>query len=524
MKRLLLGLGLVVALCAQVGFNLPGWPPVQPTVASGPPTFTSVDGPYFVAATGCSDANNGLSSGSPWCSLNHAVNCGDVIIFAAGTYTTAFSTFGTVSNCPSTTGGIDGSGGVYFAIAVCGGADLEACKINTSSLSFDMTKNNWAVEGMKVNNSGAARAFTAHETTGTNIIHDFAWVNNVIVNSNQAIGTNDDNASNHNTNDGIDYMFAVGNIAQNAAQDSICLAAIDFVAPAQSDTNAGTHLYGYGNFAIANNTSATCASDMESFMLDTPDAHGFSQQLVIANNISVKATRNCVQLFGQNFHTITPTIKVYNNTCFADLTNVGTDGADGSVNLNMAGGIGNSWPTTIQNNIAQTNSATSNGHPIYAGVFGGGLWSSLTIGGTGNENIFKGLNTTCPGGASCDAGHNVAAFNSNGFGTNTYIDAGFNNTTDLLANWLGAPTCTGFITTTECMGYDPNTATLTSNTVIYDLVPTSTGTAGKGYQLPSTTCAANSDYPTKLKGIVVLHWDGTKITERPDLVTKPCNL
>lgn len=524
MKRLLLGLGLVVALCAQVGFNLPGWPPVQPTVASGPPTFTSVDGPYFVAATGCSDANNGLSSGSPWCSLNHAVNCGDVVIFAAGTYTNQFNNFGTVSNCPSTTGGIDGAGGVYFAIALCGGTDLEACKFNNTGAEglFELKKSNWAVEGMKIVSSGGNRAFDFHETTGTAVIHDFAVVNNVVSNSKQAFGFDDDGSANHNAGNGLDYAFVIGNLVQNAALDTICLAAIDFVAPGEWDTVAGTHLYAYGNIAIANNTSATCTSDMESYMLDTPDAHAYNQQVVFANNISVKATRPALQLTGQNLHTITPTVKIYNNTFFADMTNVGTDCCDGEINLGASGNP--TWTVTIQNNIGQTNAATSNGHSIFAATFGGSTWSNLTVGGSGTQNFFKASASACPGGASCDSGHNVAAFNSNTFGTNTYVDAGFNNTTDLLANWLGVPSCTGFITVTQCMGYDPNTATLTSNTVIYDLVPTSTGTSGKGYQLPSTTCAANSDYPSRLKGIVVLHWDGTKITERPDLVSKPCNL
>ena len=41
-------------------------------------------------------------------------------------------------------------------------------------------------------------------------------------------------------------------IAQNSAQDPICLAAIDVVGPGVYDTNAGTHYFVYGNFSYAN--------------------------------------------------------------------------------------------------------------------------------------------------------------------------------------------------------------------------------------------------------------------------------
>jgi hypothetical protein len=74
------------------------------------------------------------------------------------------------------------------------------------------------------------------------------------------------------------------------------------------------------------------------------------------------------------------------------------------------------------------------------------------------------------------------------------------------------------------MGWNAATRKLTTPSVISDLVPTAGGTSGKGFQLPSVTCAANSDYPTWLKGIVYLHWNGSSITENSDLVTKPCKM
>ena len=72
------------------------------------------------------------------------------------------------------------------------------------------------------------------------------------------------------------------------------------------------------------------------------------------------------------------------------------------------------------------------------------------------------------------------------------------------------------------MGYLPGI--LDTPSIISDLMPTAVGAVGKGYQLPSSACSPNSLYPTWLKGVVYLHWDGTNITERGGLVSKPCGL
>jgi len=81
------------------------------------------------------------------------------------------------------------------------------------------------------------------------------------------------------------------------------------------------------------------------------------------------------------------------------------------------------------------------------------------------------------------------------------------------------------------MGWNAGTKTLTTPSIISDLIATAIGSApyysdvaGIGYQLPSTTCSSNADYPTWLKGIVYLQWNGTSITENVGLVTTPCGL
>ncbi len=127
-------------------------------------TFTPLH-TYFMAASGCSDANAGTSAGSPWCTPNHPVVCGDVIVAAAGNYNGDLGTWGTVSGCPSTTGGIDGTGGIYEAVLLCGGAGLgtsNGCFIDCAVAAcngqpgagpragININGNNWAAEGFTI--------------------------------------------------------------------------------------------------------------------------------------------------------------------------------------------------------------------------------------------------------------------------------------------------------------------------------------------------------------------------------------
>ena len=55
-----------------------------PVTASGSVPFVALH-TYYMSPTG-SDSNNGLTAATAWATPNHAVNCGDVIIAAAGSY------------------------------------------------------------------------------------------------------------------------------------------------------------------------------------------------------------------------------------------------------------------------------------------------------------------------------------------------------------------------------------------------------------------------------------------------------
>jgi hypothetical protein len=489
---------------------------------------------YFMAPTAAAaagnDSNSGNSPSSPWATPNHALNCGDVIIAAAGTYTVGFNNWGKVSNCPSVRDGIDGRGGVYFSILLCGGGDLESCKMDVSAQvccrdAFGVNADNWAIEGWKAT-AGVSDAYIMEAAaTGTTQLHHIAFINDIAYNSQMGF-QEDDGALNHNVpGNGVDYYAFIGDIAQNAAQSGYCVAGINAVGPSQWDTNPGTHILIMGNFSYDNINVANCPqSDGEDFMLDTFDAHGYSAQAVWSNNIGFDATRTCWQLTQQNIRVSTPTLKVYNNTCYGDLRNVGSDSADGEINFGSTlGGSSIAWSISLSNNLAQTNAASNSGRPIYGAVIGGTHWTSFMDSG----NFLNGSATSCAG-VSCNsssAPFSTAYFNGNNpSGSDTYLSPGYTNVSDLMTNRTGTPTCTGFATTTACMGWSANTCTLATPSVISDLVPTASGTGGKGYQLPSLTCAPNSDYPTWLKGVVYLQWNGTTITENAGLVNKPCGL
>ena len=528
-----------------------GWQAgTTPPPPSGPTAFTPLH-TYFMSPTG-SDANNGLDAAHPWATPNHAVVCGDVIIAATGTYggSTFGATFQQPTNCPSTTGGIDGSGGIYFAIVLCGGTDIgstNGCVIsgagNTdgfASMSIDDGISNWAAEGFYFDtgctNTGSpgncSRSFGWRNCNGTKA-HHLALINSITVNSQQAWGPNDCGNSHGVAIDFVDYDAAVGNLIYNSAlngdyQGGICVGAIDFVSQGNWDTAAGTHGYMYNNYGIKNQSPA-CATQYDGHFLymDTPESHLFTQLMVFANNLGYLSTRGCITLTSSGEATPGPTVKIYNNTCFNDVVNA-NDTQFGDIETNSGNDTSEWVSVTLSNNISQNTVVTNSGGAAPYAVASAGKITTLTVGGTGTENVLKSAQSSCISGGpvDCDPGNNVAygVYVGPVFppGSNFYVDPVFTNTTDLLANHVTAPNCTGFTNTTACMGWNANTSVLTTPSVISDLTAGCAQCAGKGFQRPSTTCAANADFPTWLKGIVYLHWTGSAIEQRHDLATTPC--
>ena len=240
-----------------------GWNSTQ----TGVYNFTALH-TYYLSPTG-SDAANGLTTATAWASPNHAVQCGDVIIAQPGNYTPAYSPFGsgswgTVSTCPSTSGGIDGNGGVYFATLLCGGTDVMSCNIQNSLSGepFRVDKSNWAVEGFYAKNALASTCFSAVSST-TTTIHHVAFINDIGIGCQlAAIDTYSyqATASCGLLCGGVDQTAIVGAIAFNAASgSSVCGSGISIIPFPGPDTSAGTHVYLSGVYSY-NNVNGFCGS------------------------------------------------------------------------------------------------------------------------------------------------------------------------------------------------------------------------------------------------------------------------
>lgn len=483
----------------------------------------------FMNASGNDSCNGtsaslGSSGNCAWLTPNHAMNCGEVIVAAPGTYTAGagFQSFGTVSNCPSTTGGIDGLGGIWFASMVCAG-NVGTCIVSKGSnigFAYNVQSSNWAIEGWMATTStnlGAPAGFAANGNPTK--VHHVIFVNDMAVSVGIGFSGQDDGTT-HDVPGaaGFDYYANIGNIAQNAEQWTGCTAQIAGAGPATftSITYSGTHIFFYGNFSY-NTGSNGCGSDEEAFMFDTWDAHQFIAQSVMLNNLGWSAQRMGIQKFNQNFNSLTGGHDYFlQNTMFnANLAN----GAFGEINIQQSN---NSSPSiTVDSNVLLGTQSTSCALSVGGDVtFAPAWYANVVAGRTGVENV---LFSTGGGQGHCYYDNYTGASDVN-FTTNPT----FSNTADLLTNRSGAPNCTTFINTTKCMGYDPATSTLTTLSPIGDLVPSCSNCGGKGYQLPSTTCVTSGNvstyYPTWLKGVVYLQWNGSSLTENSDLVSKPCGL
>ena len=197
------------------------------------------------------DANNGTSPSTPWASAKHngVLVCGDVIIAKAGFYNSAlFDTnsagvqlWGTVSGCPSNTGGIDGGGGIYFAVLHC--ETFDACKINASTAyAMTVSNSNWLVDGFEATNTnnGTGTCFIAQPSSVGNISFD-AFINVVAIHcplTGVSLGAYPNQA-----NSG-DEFAAVGVVSYDgSASAAECGSAFGLLAPINVTAMAGTHIY-----------------------------------------------------------------------------------------------------------------------------------------------------------------------------------------------------------------------------------------------------------------------------------------
>lgn len=539
---------------------------------SGDVTFTlpTGDSLHFITTSGNggSDVNDGLAptvggGHGPWLTPNHALHCGDVILAQGASnydFTNFSSNFGAVTNCPSTTGGIDGNGGIYFVTLLCAGSSVGDCGIPPSgcaganAAAMNINANNWAVEGWKVSlgykpdpSPCTGFGIAVDTSAGPGVLHHIAMINNIAT-FNASGFTANSMGANAGSGFGVDYWAIVGNIAQDSAGrcDGFYDAAIDVIGTKNFDTVAGTHYLVDGNFSYNNQQgkgsgSTVCpssgASDGESYMFDTLDALSTSNKIVFRNNFGVLSERFGLQIFYQALSVTSLPLFVYNNTLFASMAESNSTPATmstfGDYDIQSTG-ASLPWVISVYNNIAKENWAngtTGTGDNTYALMIGGN-YTTTTIGNTGSnpsgsENIFKGKMTSCTA-SFCDGGNNAASFGTSGnLGVNTYTDPLFNNESDLLTNRIGPPNCSGFTNTAACLGWNYRTQTATNPSFIYDLIPNCASCSGKGVQLPKAACeTSDSDYPSWLKGINYMtasgYTLGATITVHLGLSNRPC--
>jgi hypothetical protein len=480
---------------------------------------------YYVSPTG-NDNNNGTSAASAWATPNHAVDCGDAIIAAPGTYNNGqfgTSQWGAVSNCPSTSGGIDGAGGIYFAVLLCGGSDLTSCTVDGGSVeAFRVDSSNWAVEGFAATQAATANQggfavgcyAATSETSATQ--HHIAFIND-IASGCDAAGF--DTYSFTGPGGGVDQSALVGAIAYNAAPSQggggICGSGISLIPINGSDTSAGAHIFVAGAFSYDNVNApvgAGCNTDGEGLIFDSWGVQPYTYQAVAEQNMFWGNGGPGFEAFPQgNFTTDDEaTIVVFDNTSYGNYQDPKHVGA-GDLFLNQV------YPTTasytLTDNIFEATMATSASGNVYGAaidcrndcpasvldVHGNYIWNSHAP------------TTTAAGGMNTQAfysGNDQGA--SFPWGANTYGDPGFVNPGALPTT---APSCAGYATTTACMAAAGVAANMTP----------SGGAAGKGYHAPGA-CTADPYYPAWLKGVVYLTASASGLTENPGLITKPCDL
>jgi hypothetical protein len=265
-------------------------------IAASPtnPTFTALQ-TFFIAPPTASPAGNDSNPGTlaePWATPKHSVNCGAVIIVEAGSYTTQFGAgnWGAVSNCPSTSGGIDGTGGIFAAAVVCAGPSMESCPINGgNNEAVRIDASNWAIEGFTGTSApvtGTACYSGSSSVTSTTSLHHILFVNDMAVEC--AHDGFDTFPFFQDTGSGsVDQTAVIGVVAFGAGQNNaFCNSGVSMIPTDGPDTSAGTHVFNAGIFSY-HNIDNPCSGFPDSAVTATTGTPGtfHSGSLYTANEI-----------------------------------------------------------------------------------------------------------------------------------------------------------------------------------------------------------------------------------------------
>jgi hypothetical protein len=416
---------------------------------------------YYLSPSG-NDSNSGTATG-PWLSPNHALNCGDVIIAAAGSYNNAnFYTgkWGAV-NCPAKNN---------VAWLTC--ATFDACKIYaTTNQGMWVDESYWGVQGWEVSTSAANSYGTCFlvspKYANPVTIHHIIFANDVANGCAQGgfISVNRGYA-------GVDYFNVLGSVAYNAALGSgSCASGISVFEPVQSDTAQTTHIYIAGNISYANMDPKTCnggsPTDGDGIIFDQFDGSeeglpAYWSQAVATSNLVVGNGGRGVEVNNDQAGPYYATIWLNQNTVWGN-------SADPNQTWLGCGEISVVTSRTVHmyGNLVSTKSATGcGGNAIYA------MAVSQSDGSvTADNNFAYGYN-----------GNNTFVWDSGSFAwnsDNTFgVSPSFTNPTV-----PGAPNCSGSANTVACM-----------SGFISDFVPRSAST-GFGFQRPLSTSVSDPLFP-----------------------------
>lgn len=423
-------------------------------------TMPALAASYFLSPSG-SDGNNGTSTGTPWLTPNHALNCGDTITAAAGTYAASSfnATFGTVT-CAA---------GNNVAWLQC--ATFDACKVSANAAPglavISVNASYWGIQGWEVTdqNDPFLACFGAFPNASSPIqIHHIIFANNV-ANGCQGGGVS---SANEGTNTvGVDYLAIVGNIVYNATTgNGECYSGISIFQPVKSDSLPGTHLFVAGNFSYDNVDANPCnggtPTDGEGVILDVlsgSDTAGLSpydQQVVVDNNMLIYNGQAGLET---NANTSAPTY-FRNNT-------VANNNTDGNISSGTCGQINTLGFLTVTSktlalgNIAfapTTQAACAFSTPYAYYVYNGDVTDKIYATYAYNAS-----------------GNNVGIASSTGFASGPNLVSGTDPSFASPAN-PGAPSCGSSTSAPNCMA-----------TVVANFTPTASAAKGYGYQIPLAT-------------------------------------
>ena len=418
---------------------------------------------YFLSPSG-NDSNSGLSTGSPWLTPNHSVNCGDTLTAAASTsYSSAnfgSGKWGTVT-CP-------GNNNVAWVqcvtFAACGSSDssIDAMKISA---------NYWGVQGFTFTTPAGNGACIAIVPPSTVSIHHIIIANNVISNCFFSGITSAPNGS-----AGVDYLAIIGNAVYNAAQTSSgCQQGISIYEPVATDSLPGTHIYIAGNFAWGNVDHNPCdggaPTDGEGIVLDTLNGCQtsmplpYAQQIAVVNNITVFNGGRGTLIGGGCAGVSNTLARVY----FRNITAYGNN-TDTNQNVAGCGEIELAGTTGTQISLSIGAAA------LALGCGANAIYGISVINGDSTQSVNNSF-------AFGQSGQNTLNFNNPGFSFGPNLTTGVS---PAFANPVkpSAPSCGSASSVPNCMA-----------TVIANFTPTNASASGFGYQTPSGSPVVDALFP-----------------------------